>query len=63
MLLILTNSDDKTKIVVNSDTVKIWEKNPKNPLVTDVVFGVDLVRVVDESLESISFALNPVTPR
>lgn len=61
MILILTKVDG-TKIIVNSDSVKMWEPNPSEPNHTDVVFGADMVRVVTESLSLIISSLNPVTP-
>lgn len=61
MDLLLTNKSDGKQIVVNSNDVKIWEMNPDG-VSTDVVFGVDMVRVVTESLAIIIATLNPAKP-
>jgi hypothetical protein len=48
MILVLTRKGDGLKILVNVDSVKLFEPDADSG--THVVFGADLVRVVSETL-------------
>ncbi len=51
MILVLTRKGDGVKILVSVENVKFWEPDVDGG--THVVFGSDMVRVVNETLAQI----------
>lgn len=62
MKLVLTRKSDNVEIIVDSDMVKLMEPEIDGAG-THIVFGPDLVRVVNEGMASIAAAIGVTTPK
>ncbi len=62
MKLVLTRKSDSVEIIVDSELVKLMEPE-SDGMGTHMVFGADLVRVVNESMASIAAAIGVTAPK
>ncbi len=60
MHIVLTNSTNSLKILVNLNLVKLIEPNPTAG--TDIVFDAGLVRVVTETIAQIEAVVGATVP-